>query len=155
MLEVGQAVYPENNVPCLIVTADTYWQAEQGLKAANPTFDGNGWEGLNSDQIHQAFVEGAEEEGAKGRVDGDFAASIASADKVLEAHYEVPYLSHSPMEPMNCLADYRGDSLEIWASTQDPGGGYIMAEKLSGLPQDKIKIHVTFLGRRFRSPRGG
>lgn len=149
VLEVGQAVYPENNVPCLIVTADTYWQAEQGLKAANPTFDGNGWEGLNSDQIHQSFVEGAEEEGAKGRVDGDFAAAIASADKVLEAHYEVPYLSHSPMEPMNCLADYRGDSLEIWASTQDPGGGYIMAEKLTGLPQENIKIHVTFLGGGF------
>jgi isoquinoline 1-oxidoreductase beta subunit len=149
VLEIGQAVYPENSIPCLIVTADTYWQAEQGLKAANPTFDGNGWAGLNSDQIHQAFVEGAEEEGALGRVDGDFDGAIASADKVVEAHYEVPYLSHSPMEPMNCLADYRGDFLEIWSSTQDPGGGYIMAEKLSGLPQDKIKIHVTFLGGGF------
>ena len=149
VLEIGQAVYPENSVPCLIVTADTYWQAEKGLKAANPTFDGNGWAGLDSAQIHQAFVEGAEEAGALGRVDGDFDAAIASADKVVEATYEVPYLSHSPLEPMNCLADYRGDSLEIWAATQNPGGGYIMAEKLTGLPQDKINIHVTFVGGGF------
>ena len=41
--------------------ADTYWQDEQGLKTANPTFDGNDWSGFDSAQIHQAFVEGAEE----------------------------------------------------------------------------------------------
>lgn len=149
VLEIGQAVYPENSVPCLIVTADTYWQAEKGMKAANATFDGGGWENLDSDQITKAFDEGLNEKGKLGRADGDVDKAMASADKVLEAVYEVPYISHSPLEPMNAVVDFRGDSLEIWASTQDPGGAFIMAEKMSGLPQDKITIHMMYTGGGF------
>jgi isoquinoline 1-oxidoreductase beta subunit len=143
------AIYLDNNVPALIVTADTYWQAEQGMKAANPTWDYGGWENLDSAQISKAFHDGLEEKGKLGRADGDVDAALASAAKVVESVYEVPYVSHTPMEPMNCTADFRGDFLEIWAPTQDPGAGYIVAEEISGLPQDKIHIHVTFTGGGF------
>ncbi len=143
------AIFLENNVPALIVTADTYWQAEQGMKAANPQWDYGEFADLDSEQMSKAFHDGLEEEGKLGRADGDVDAALASADTVIEEVYEVPYISHSPLEPQNCLADFRGDSLEIWASTQDPGAGYAVAEMITGLPQDKIKIHMTFTGGGF------
>jgi isoquinoline 1-oxidoreductase beta subunit len=143
------AIFLDNNSPALIVTADTYWQAEQGMKAANPTWDYGEWANLDSAQISKAFSDGLDEEGKLGRADGDVNAALASAATVIEEVYEVPYVSHSPMEPMNCVADFRGDFLEIWSPTQDPGGGYVVAEQISGLPADKIYIHVTFTGGGF------
>jgi isoquinoline 1-oxidoreductase beta subunit len=143
------AVFLDNNVPALIVTADTYWQAEEGMKAANPTWDYGGWENLDTAQISKTLHDGMEEEGKLGRADGDVDAALASAAKVVESVYEVPYVSHSCLEPMNCTADFRGDFLEIWAPTQTPGAGYIVAEQISGLPHDKVYIHVTFTGGGF------
>ncbi len=149
VLEVGQAIFPENSVPCLIVTADTYWQAEQGMIAANPIFDFGKWGNLNSEQISKTLHQGTSERGKLGRADGNVDKALTAAAKVVDAVYEVPYVSHSPLEPMNCTADFRGDFLEIWAPTQDPGAGYIVAAMLSGLPQDKIHINVTFTGGGF------
>lgn len=143
------AVFLDNNVPAVIVTADTYWQAEQGMKAANPTWNHNGWENLDSAQISKTLHDGLEEQGKLGRADGDVAAALASADKVLEAVYEVPYVSHTAMEPQNCLADVRADSVEIWAPTQSPGAAYPMVEAITGITPDKINIHVTFTGGGF------
>ena len=143
------AIFLDNNVPALIVTADTYWQAEQGMKAANPQFDAGEWADLDSAKISKAFYDGLEEEGKLGRADGDVDAALASAATVIEEVYEVPYISHSSMEVQNTLAHYKGDSLEIWSPTQNPGAGYIVAEMITGLPQEKINIHMTFTGGGF------
>ncbi len=143
------AIFLENNVPALIVTADTYWQAEAGMKAANPQFDTGEWADLDSAKISAVFEAGLEEEGKLGRADGDVAGALAGAATVLEEVYEVPYMSHTPMEPANTLADFRGDSAEIWTATQTPGACYIVAEMITGLSQDKIKVHQPLLGGGF------
>lgn len=146
---VGKAIFPENSTHALVVTADTYWQGVKGMEAANPQMDYAGWEDLNDEQIFKAFREGGNEEGKLARAEGDVNAGLKNAAKVVEAEYQVPYVSHQPLEPMNTLADFRGDELEIWSPTQDPGAGYIVASQISGLPQEKIKIHMTFLGGGF------
>ena len=143
------AIFLENNVPALIVTADTYWQAEQGMKAANPQFDNGQWADLDSAKISATFHEGLGEEGKLGRADGDVDSALAGAATVLESVYEVPYMSHTPLEPANTLADFRGDSAEIWTATQTPGACYIVAEMITGLSQDKITVHQPFLGSGF------
>ncbi len=150
VVEVGHAVYPENNTPALIVTADSYWQAEQGMKAANPQWDPGDWGDLDSDHISQTLLGALDNEtGVLARAEGDVDTALDQAAQVVEATYEVPYVGHAPLEPQNCLADFRGDSLEVWAPTQFPGGGYIAMELLTGLPRDKIKIHMTFTGGGF------
>ncbi len=149
VITVGQAIFKENNSNAVVVIADSYWQGVKGMKAANPQFDYGGWENLDDDQIHSTFRDGARETGKLGRAEGDVAKALGSADKVVEAEYFVPYISHSPLEPMNTIADFRGDSLEIWSPTQDAGAGYIVAEQISGLPMEKINIHMTFAGGGF------
>ena len=144
------AIFLDNNVPAVIVTADSYWQAEQGAKAANVQFgQPKSAAELDSAKISSALHAGLAAEGSQARADGDYAAAIGSASDTLSATYEVPYMSHSPLETMNALADFRGDSLECWISTQDPGAGYIVAEMISGLPQDQIYIHQTYTGGGF------
>ena len=146
---IGQAVFPDNSSNALVVIAETYWQGVKGMKAANPQMDFGGWDNLDDDQILGAFKEGTNEAGKMGRAEGDVSAGLSSAAKVIEAEYHVPYISHSPLEPMNTVADYRGDFLEIWSPTQNAGAGYVVAAQISGLPQEKIHIHMTFAGGGF------
>ena len=146
---VGQAVFPQNSQPAVVVAADTYWQAVQGMKAANVQFDRQGWEKLDSKMISKTLHDGASEKGKLGRVEGDVDKALAAAAKTIEAEYEVPYMSHAPLEPMNATANVTADFCEVWAPTQGPGPGQIMASMISGLPMEKVKINVTYLGGGF------
>jgi isoquinoline 1-oxidoreductase beta subunit len=143
------AVFLDNNRPALLVTADTYWQAEQGMKAANPTFNHNGHENLSSAEISKTLMDGLEEDGKLGRVDGDVNSAMDSAASIVEATYETPYISHAAMEVQNAIADVRADSVEIWAPTQTPGGAFPIVEMITGIPVDKTTIHVTMVGGGF------
>ncbi|MEJ2138718.1 MAG: molybdopterin-dependent oxidoreductase [Gammaproteobacteria bacterium] len=68
---------------------------------------------------------------------------------ILSADYAVPFLAHACMEPMNCTALYRGDALEIWAPTQASSVARDIAAKLSGLSNNQVTLHTTFLGGGF------
>jgi isoquinoline 1-oxidoreductase subunit beta len=87
--------------------------------------------------------------------DGDALRAFASAARTLEAVYELPLVAHAPMEPMNCLADVRGDRCEVWAPTQNPSAARAVAAQMSGLPPGSVTVHVTRsgggFGRRFYS----
>ncbi len=109
---------------------------------------------LSSASIRELFVNLAAKPGAVARNDGDVNAALASGAKKIEAVYEAPYLSHAPMEPMNCTADVRADSCEVWASTQIQTAAMGTAAKITGLPPDKIQIHTMYLGGGF-GRRGG
>jgi isoquinoline 1-oxidoreductase beta subunit len=146
---VGQAVFPNNSQPAVVVAADTYWQAVQGMKAANVQFDRQGWEKLNSPMISKTLHDGAKEKGKLGRVEGDVDKALGAASKTLEAEYEVPYMSHAPLESMNCTANVTSDFCEVWAPTQGAGPGQIMASMITGLPMEKVKVHMTYLGGGF------
>ena len=65
---------------------------------------------------------------------------------MIEGEYRVPYLAHSPMEPMTASALVTDNSVEIWAGTQGPTNVLQMASKLTGLSEEKIKVNTTFLG---------
>jgi isoquinoline 1-oxidoreductase beta subunit len=74
---------------------------------------------------------------------------MASAAQRLEAVYEAPYLAHATMEPMNCTADVRADSCEVWAPTQDPQGARQTAAELTGVDPSKVVVHTTLIGGGF------
>jgi isoquinoline 1-oxidoreductase beta subunit len=149
MTGIGQAVFPDNSSPAFIVAADTYWQAVEGMKAANPQWDKQGWEKLDSAMIAKTFRDASREKGKLGRVEGDVDKALSGAKKVVEAEYEVPYMSHAPIEPMNCSASVTSDSCQVWAPTQAPGPAQIMASMITGLPMEKVKIHQTYVGGGF------
>jgi isoquinoline 1-oxidoreductase beta subunit len=149
VITIGQAVFPTNSQAAVVVAADTYWQAVQGMKAANVQFDRGGWEKLNSESISKTLHDGAAEKGKLGRVEGDVDKAISAAARTVEAEFEVPYMSHAPLEPMNATANVTSDFCEVWAPTQGAGPAQIMASMLTGLPMEKVKIHMTFLGGGF------
>ena len=81
---------------------------------------------------------------------GDVDAAFASAAKTLEAEYAYPFLAHVPMEPMNCTALMHEDgTLEMWAPTQNPGGGHASVAEMLGIGPDKVTLHITRMGGGF------
>src|SRR2546430_13288210 len=83
------------------------------------------------------------------RNDGDFEKAHASAAKKIDAVYEVPFLAHATMEPVNCTAHVRGDSCELWAPMQIPGAAAASVASALGIPRERVKVHVTLIGGGF------
>jgi len=131
------------------VVADTYWHAVQGRRALEIEWDEGAAATLDSDGIRAQFVQGAERAGVEARKNGDAAAALAAAAKRVEAVYEVPFLHHATMEPMNCTAHVRADGCDVWAPTQNQTRAQEVAAELTGLPKEKVTVHTTFLGGGF------
>ncbi|HMC59977.1 MAG TPA: molybdopterin cofactor-binding domain-containing protein, partial [Candidatus Solibacter sp.] len=81
--------------------------------------------------------------------DGDAAGALATAARKIEAVYELPYLSHLMMEPLNCVVDLRADSCEVWTGSQFQTIDRANAARIAGLPDEKVQLHTTFLGGGF------
>jgi len=133
----------------LAVVADGYWPAKRGLEALEVRWDEGPNATLSSAGITQMYKVLAEQPGAVARHEGDAKQALECAAKTIEAVYEVPFLDHAPMEPMNCTAYVREDGCEIWAPTQAQTRAQNVAAKITGLPPEAIKIHTTLLGGGF------
>jgi isoquinoline 1-oxidoreductase beta subunit len=81
--------------------------------------------------------------------DPDKAFADAPRERLVEAEYYAPFLSHATMEPMNATARLKDGVLDIWSPNQAPSVIKIIAERLTGLDGDRINIHTTFLGGGF------
>ena len=136
------------------VLADNTWNAMEGRKALQIQWD----EGPNATQtsakIRQTFMDLASKPGAVARTAGDAPKALDGSAKKVESVYEAPYLSHSPMEPMNCTAHVRADGCDVWAPTQIQSAAQQTAAQITKLPPEKIKVHTMFLGGGF-GRRGG
>lgn len=132
------------------VVADSYWTALQARKALKLSWDNKGFDKFNSSSYEQKLRDLAAKPGVADKPVGDFDKAFASASTKLEAFYETPIVSHSPIEPMNALAKWQDDQhLEIWASTQVPGDirkGFAEEYKI---PEDNLTINVMFNGGGF------
>src|SRR5690606_38118904 len=91
----------------------------------------------------------SEKTGAVARSDGDAGKVIAESSRRVEAIYEMPFLAHATMEPMNCTVDLRAEGCDIWTGTQVPTIAQGAAAKITGLPLDKIQVHNHYLGGGF------
>jgi isoquinoline 1-oxidoreductase subunit beta len=136
------------------VLADNTWAAAEARKALSITWDEGSRSNTSSASLRQMFAELAEKPGASARKAGDANAAMAGAARKLEAVYEAPYLSHAPMEPLNCVAHVTDDSCEVWAGTQIQSVAQQTAAGITKLPPSKIMIHTEFLGGGF-GRRGG
>ncbi len=134
----------------IAVVADSYWQAHKAIDALDIVFDSGSNAEQNSEKISAELHKGLSEEGLVAHEQGKAKEAIAANDSnAVTAVYEVPYLAHACMEPMACTVDVRADSCHIIAPTQAPGEVRRLAEKITGLPLEKIKVDVTFLGGGF------
>lgn len=133
----------------IAVVADNYWVAKQGAAALDITWDEGSLAKLSSEEISRTYKAAAKSSGVLARSDGDATNALASASKTIEAVYEMPFLAHATMEPMNCTADVRQDECTVWVPTQSQTGSQRAAARITGLPDEKVKVHTTFLGGGF------
>ncbi|MBI4464313.1 MAG: xanthine dehydrogenase family protein molybdopterin-binding subunit [Acidobacteria bacterium] len=131
------------------VVADSFWAATQGLQAVEISWDEGPNAGQNSANISKQFAELSRKPGAAARDEGDVNQALARAVRTIEATYEVPFLAHACMEPMNCTADVRRDRCEVWAPTQSQTSMQEAAVRITGLPPQAVKVHTTYLGGGF------
>jgi isoquinoline 1-oxidoreductase subunit beta len=133
----------------IAVVADGYWPALKGRKALAIAWEEGPLAGLDSRQQREQYAQLAKKAGAEARKEGDVAAALGLAAKKLEAVYELPYLAHAPMEPLNCVADVRPGSCEVWTGTQFQTGDRDAAAEVTGLNPEQVKLHTMLLGGGF------
>lgn len=133
----------------IAVVADSTWAAFQGRDALQIRWDEGPNAHLSSEDIRKMFVEASGKPGAVAVNEGDCDSALAKASKRIDAVYELPFLAHATMEPMNCVADVKKDRCEIWASTQDPQGFQKKACEITGLHEENVIVHTTLLGGGF------
>src|SRR2546426_10607400 len=131
------------------VVADATWAAKQGLAALDIRWDEGPNTNLSSADIVQQLAAASQKSGAVARKEGDVAAAMAGAAQKVEAIYELPFLAHATMEPVNCTVHVRPDGCDIWVGTQVPTFTQTAAAKLTGLPRDKVRVHIHLLGGGF------
>ena len=133
----------------IAVVAESYWQAKLGLDALEVEWDAGEHAELSSAVIRKRYRELAEQKGKEARVEGKPQRVMAQAAIRIRCEYELPYLAHATMEPMNCTADVWPESCELWVPTQGQSGAQEVAARITGLPHRSIKVHTTFLGGGF------
>ena len=139
----------------LAVLADSTWAAIQGREALEIEWDHGPHANETSESLRQQFVELIEKPGKVIRNDGDADAALTGARKKIEAVYEVPFLAHATMEPMNCTAQIRPDGAEVWAPTQAPDWAAGVTAHIAGVKPEQVTVHMMLagggFGRRYQS----
>jgi isoquinoline 1-oxidoreductase beta subunit len=131
------------------VIADNYWAAKQGRDALKVEWDLGASAGLDTKTMVADYRQLATTAGASAAKIGDSKAALATAAKTVKAEYVLPFLAHSPMEPLNCTVSIKDDGCEIWVGTQMQTTDQLAAAKILGLKPEQVKIHTQFLGGGF------
>jgi isoquinoline 1-oxidoreductase beta subunit len=132
----------------IAVVADNYWSASRGAQALDITWDEGPLAKLTTADILTRYRDLAQKPGKVARNDGNADGAIAGS-QAFERQFEAPFLAHATMEPMNCTANYRADGCDVYVPTQGQTPSHQAAVAASGLPADKVKIHVTYMGGGF------
>lgn len=136
------------------VVADNTWAAMQGRRALDVKWDEGPNANASSETISKLFADRMAQPGAEARKEGDAPSALTGAAQKIEAVYEVPYLAHATMEPINCTADVRADRVDVWAPTQFQTMSQALAAKICGLKPENAFIHTTYLGGGFGRKAG-
>jgi isoquinoline 1-oxidoreductase beta subunit len=142
----GSRNYSRSGIALL---ADSTWEAMQARKELHVEWDEGEFGEESSASLHEQFVKLTAGPATVLRSDGDFDKAFDGASRTIEAVYEVPFLAHATMEPMNCTAHVRNGGCELWAPTQIPGAAAESVAQALGIPRERVKVHVTFLGGGF------
>jgi isoquinoline 1-oxidoreductase beta subunit len=132
------------------IVADNWWLANNARRQLKVTWA----EHPTSQQSSASFASQADalsKQPAQSslRADGDFNAAIGTAAKTVEGAYHYPYLSHAPLEPQGTTAHFKDGKLEIWSTTQTPGGGRGNVASTLGIPAEAITINLIRAGGGF------
>lgn len=131
------------------VLADGYWAAKKGRDALVIDWDLGAAKDLSTAKVSDMLAIGASQADAIALDAGNVKDAAATSARTLDATYEAPYLAHACMEPMNCTAWVRGDTVEIWAGTQSQGPSQGILSQVASVTPAKVKVNTLLLGGGF------
>ena len=130
------------------VVGDHTWAAMKGLGALDVTWDEGPHGGVTSEAIWRDLRSASERPGAVAKSVGDVERGLGQGDRI-EAAYELPFLAHATMEPMNCTVQLKEGSCEVWLGTQVMTRVQGAVAKQLGVAPEKVIVHNHFLGGGF------
>ncbi len=151
LVSVNEAVVAQNRGvkkvvkldDAVVVLADRFWRARNAADALEPVFDRGASAEVTSKTIRDLHLDALKNGKIKKDLSIGSGANALNSGTLVERMYNVPYLAHAPMEPVNATAVYKHDgTLEVWAGTQDGLGSRAFCAKTAGLPLDKVTFHL-------------
>jgi isoquinoline 1-oxidoreductase subunit beta len=130
------------------VVGDHMWAAKKGLDALAITWDEGPHAQLTSAAIWAELRAASKKEGVIAKSVGDVGKGLSQGER-FEGEYELPFLAHAPMEPLNCTVRLTPDACEVWTGTQVMTRVQQVAGKAARLPLDKVTVHNHLLGGGF------
>ena len=130
------------------VVGDHTWAAKEALDAMVIEWDEGPYAHLSSNDIWRDLRAASEKDGVVAKSRGDIAKGLATGER-FEASYELPFLAHAAMEPVNATVHLKPDSCEIWTGTQVLARVQSEAAKAAGLPVEKVVANNHLLGGGF------
>jgi isoquinoline 1-oxidoreductase beta subunit len=131
------------------VIGDHMGAAKKGLAALKIEWEEGKYGSLNTADIISDMKTASCKEGVIAKSEGNFNKALQSAITKVDAVYQVPFLAHAALEPMNCTVDLKHDSCEIWVGTQVISRAQGVASKITGLPLEKVTVHNYLIGGGF------
>ncbi|QIB34567.1 xanthine dehydrogenase family protein molybdopterin-binding subunit [Ancylobacter pratisalsi] len=130
------------------VIASNSWAALQGLRALQIEWTPGPNARLDQAQLWAGIEKASEGPGVPAQKEGDALAKLGEGT-LFEATYELPFLAHTPMEPMNCTVHVHDGVCDVWVGTQVPGKAQDGAAKVLGIEPAKVTINNHLIGGGF------
>jgi isoquinoline 1-oxidoreductase beta subunit len=132
------------------VVAVHTWAALRGRDALRIEWDPAGDSALTTARLRETYRAKLAESGAVAKNEGDAPAVLAASGvRSLDVEYELPYVAHACMEPLNCVAEVTADRCELWVGSQFQSEDRIAVAAALGLPRERVTLNTTFLGGAF------
>jgi isoquinoline 1-oxidoreductase subunit beta len=130
------------------VVGDHMWAAKQGLGALNIVWKSGPNAAVDSNEIWKQARAAGDTEGVTAKAVGDATKALSQGERV-EADYELPFLAHATMEPLNATVHVKPDGCEVWVGSQILARAQAVAAKVTGLPLEKVIVHNHIIGGGF------
>jgi isoquinoline 1-oxidoreductase subunit beta len=130
------------------VIGDHMWAAKQGLAALNITWNEGANAAISSADVWKQIRAASQQEGAVAKIQGDPPKGLSQGE-LHEAVYEMPFLAHATMEPLNCTVHVTPTSCEVWVGIQVLSRAQAVVAKVTGLPLDRVTVHNQLIGGGF------
>jgi len=130
------------------VVGDHMWAAKQGLAALNIVWKSGPHAAVDTNEVWKQLRTAGDGEGVTAKAVGDATKALSQGERV-EAEFELPFLAHATMEPLNATVHVKPDSCEVWVGTQVLARAQAVAAKVTGLPLEKVTVHNHLIGGGF------
>jgi isoquinoline 1-oxidoreductase beta subunit len=132
----------------IAVIAKSTWQALKGKEALEIQWDLGKYADVDNESIRNEMLKHIASDGTEMQLAGNIN-QLFDGEKFVDAIYEVPFLAHAPMEPMNSVASFKNGKVELWCPSQNPQSGLSDVAKALGIKEEDVTLHVTLVGGGF------